>query len=56
MGLPAFRRSLRAALRPALGRIPNDFGGAPARRRLLSCALWPAYWGGQVLILWALLP
>ncbi len=29
---------------------------APARPRLLCCALWPAYWGGQALILWALLP
>lgn len=28
----------------------------PARRRLLSRLLWPAYWGGQALILLAFLP
>lgn len=26
--------------------------GAPAARRLLARALWPAYWAGQALILW----
>ncbi|RID93596.1 lysoplasmalogenase [Gemmobacter lutimaris] len=28
----------------------------PARRRILARALWPAYWGGQALILAAMLP